>query len=136
MLYSALVGIAAYYTTLFGVGVLVNSRAIEGTLIVFAVIAFGGAYLARNSQFIRRLANTLGGIATVLVLAEMFLLPVLQGSGNVWVTIISVFAALACYVRTRSYWHRRYLRRDRQSGDRPAPPFGKEWTRWVIAFVA
>lgn len=136
MLYSFLVGIVTYYSILFGIGVLVNSRAIEGNLIAFAVIAFVGAYLARNSRFVRRIANTLGGIATVLVLAEMFLLPVLQGSGNVWVTIISVFAGLACYVRTRSYWHRRYLRRDKQSRCRPAPPLGKEWTRWVIAFVA
>ena len=136
MLYSALIGIAIYYATLFGVGVLVNSRAIEGTLIAFAAICFVGAYLARNSRFVRRLANTLGGIATVLVLAELLLLPVLQGSGNVWVTIIAVFSGFACYIVTRRYWHRRFLRRDRQSGRRPAPPFGKEWTRWVIAFVA
>lgn len=136
MLYSVLVGISTYYAMIFGVGVLVNSRAIEGTLITFAILAFGGAYLARNSRFVRRLANILGGIATILVLAEMFILPVLQGSGNVWVTIIAVFSGFACYIVTRRYWYRRYLRRDRQSGRRPAPPLGKEWTRWVIAFVA
>lgn len=136
MLYSIVVALIIYYTILFGIGVLVNSVAIEGSLIAFAMIAFGGAYLARNSRFVCRLASTLGGIATALVLSEMFLLPVLQGSGNVWVTIIAVFSGFACYIVTRRYWHRRFLRRDRQSGRRPAPPLGKEWTRWVIAFVA
>ncbi len=136
MIYSVLVGVTTYYTVLFGIGVMVNSKAIEGSLIAFAVMAFCGAYLARNSRFVRRLATTLGGIATTLLLAEMFVLPVLQGSGHVWVTIIAVIASLLCYVRTRFYWHRRYLRRDRQSGERPAPPLGREWLRWVIAFVA
>lgn len=136
MLYSILVGIATYYSILWGIGVLVNSQAIEGTLIAFAVFCFIGGYMARKSRLVRRLANTLGGVTTVLVFAEMFLLPVLQGSGNVWVTIISVLAGSACYVGSRFHWCRRYLRRDRQSGHRPAPPFGKEWARWVIVLVA
>lgn len=135
MLYSLLVGVIAYYAILFGVGVLVNAAAIEGTLITFAVICFIGAYLARSSRFVRRMACWLGGISTSLVLARWILLPVLQGTGQIWVTIIGVFAGIACYISTRRYWHRRYLRRDKDN-KRPAPPFGREWVRWVIAFVA
>lgn len=135
MLYSALVGVASYYAILFFVGVLVNSIAIEGSLIALAAICFCGAYFARQSRFVFRLANTVGGVALALLLASWFLLPILRGTGNVWVTIIAVFAALAAYVGSRRIVHRRWLRRDRRTGERPAPPFGREWCRWVIAFL-
>ena len=136
MLYSIVVGIITYYTILFVIGFLISSKAIEGTLIAFAVFCFIGAYFARKSNFVRRMANIIGGLLTSLVVAEMLILPLLNGSGNTWITIISIFAAITCYTITRRYWHRRYLRRDRQTGCRPAPPFGKEWARLVIAFVA
>lgn len=136
MLYSIVVGIITYYAIFLGIGILVSSKAIEGTLIAFAVFCFIGAYFARKSNFVRRMANIIGGIITSLVIAEIIILPILKGSGNTWIIIISIFAAITCYTITRRYWHRRYLRRDRQTGCRPAPPFGKEWARLVIAFVA
>lgn len=136
MLYSLLAGVTTYYVILFAVGVLVNLQAIQGELIAFAAICFIGAYLAHSSRFVRRMANWLGGIAASFFLAQLILLPILQGSGNVWVTIIAVLVGFACYVRTRFYWHRRYLRRDEQSGCLPAPPFGREWARWLIVIVA
>lgn len=136
MLYSILAGVLAYHAVLFGIGILVNTIAIEGSLIAFTALCLVGGYFARSSRFVRRLAYGMGGIVATLVLAEMLILPILQGSGNVWVTIIAVFAALACYIATRRYWYRRYMRRDRQSRLRPAPPFGQEWARWVILFVA
>ena len=135
MLYSILVGVVGYYAVLFLIGVLVNSIAIEGTLIAFAAMCFVGAYFARNSRVVSRIANTLGGVAVLLLLGSWFLLPTFQRTGNVWITIIAVFLGVAAYIGSRRVVHRRWLRRDRQSGNRPAPPFGKEWCRWVIAFV-
>lgn len=135
MLYSALLGVASYYAIIFMIGVLVNSVVIEGSLIAFAAVCFIGGYFARHSRVVFRLANWLGGIATALVVASWILLPILQGTGKVWVTIIAVFAALAAYIGSRRIVHRRWLRRDRRTGERPAPPFGREWCRWVIAFL-
>ena len=135
MIYSIFAGVAIYYATLFIIGVLVNTVAIEGSLIAIATIAFIGAYFARQSRFVLRLATTIGGIAVGLLVASWFLLPILQGTGKVWVTIIAVFAALAVYVGSRRVVHRRWLRRDCRTGERPAPPFGREWLRWVFAFV-
>jgi len=134
MLFGILASYACYYAILFLVGVFVNTTAIEGTLIAFATFCFVGAYFARSSRFVSRIANTLGGIATALLLASWILLPILQGSGKVWVTIIAAFTGLFVYILSRRFIHRRWLRRDR-SGNRPAPPFGMEWCRWVIAFV-
>lgn len=135
MLYSLLAGFLAYHAILFIVGVLVNTAAIEAYLIPFLVFCFIGAYLARSSRFVRRMACWLGGIATTLVFASWVLLPILQGNGSAWVTIIAIFAGIACYIATRRYWHRRYLRRDKDN-NRPAPPFGKEWVRWLIVIAA
>lgn len=135
MLYSIFAGVAGYYAILFFVGVLVNSIAIEGSLIALAAVCFIGGYYARRSRFVSHLANTVGGVATGLLLASWFLLPILRGTGNVWVTIIAVLIGVAAYIGSRRVVHRRWLRRDRDSGQRPAPPFGREWCRWVIAFL-
>lgn len=134
MLYSIALGVLAYHAILFGVGVLVNTVAIEGYFIAFAVLCFICAYLARSSHFVCHMACWLGGISTALVIAQWVLLPILQGNGSAWVTIIAVFAGITCYIATRRYWHRRYLRRDKDN-NRPAPPLGKEWARWLIVIV-
>ena len=135
MLFLLLVSVASYYAVLFLIGVLVNSVAIEGSLVALATICFVGAYFARSSRFVLRLATTVGGVAAALLIASWLLLPILQGIGNVWVTIIAVIAGVAAYIGSRRVVHRRWLRRNRDSGQRPAPPFGREWCRWVIAFL-
>ena len=136
MLYSILVGFIAYYGFLFAIGVLVNSIAIEGSLIALAAICFVGAYFARHNRLVRRIANGLGFACATLLVAQWVLLPILQGQGNAWVTIIAVIASVVCYTATRRHWHRRFLRRDPHTGDLPAPPFGREWARWLLAFIA
>ena len=135
MLYSIVVGILAYYLLLAIIGVLVNTMAIEGTLIAFAAFCFIGAYLARSSRFVRRMALWIGGICTGILISCWCLLPILQGSGNMWVYILSIILGIVCYIASRRYWHRRFLRRD-QHGNRPQPPFGREWVRWLLAFIA
>lgn len=135
MIYSVLAGVISCYAILFVVGVLVNTVAIEGSLIAIATICFIGAYFARHSRFVLRLATIIGGIAAGLVLASWFLLPILQGTGKAWITIAAIFTALAVYVGSRGPIHRRLLRRNCETGVRPAPPLGKEWLRWLLAFV-
>jgi len=135
MLYSILAAIGVYYLVLAVVGILVKSLAVEGSLIAFAAICFIGAYLARSSRFVSRMALWMGGISTAILVCLWCLLPILQGSGNMWVYIISIASGIACYVFSRRYWHRRFLRRD-ENHNLPAPPFQKEWARWVLAFVA
>lgn len=80
------------------------------------------------------MAYTIGGIAIVLLFATWLLLPVLKRSGKTWVTIVVICVGLSVYIWSRRFVHRRWLRRD-QDGNRPAPPFGREWMRWVVAFV-
>ena len=135
MLYSILAAVASYYGFLFVIGIFVNTIAIQETLIAFAVLCFILGYFARSSKFIHRMANWLGGIAAVFAAVSLFILPILQGTGNTWVIILAVLAGTATYVVSRRYWHRRFLRRNRNTGYRSAPPFGQEWCRWLFAFV-
>ena len=135
MLYSIAASIASYYVLLFCVGVLVNTVAIEGSLIALAVICFVGAYYARHSRFVYRMANTIGTVAVGLLLASWVLLPILQGS-KTWFVIISVFVGVAVYIYSRRIIHRRWLRRDQETGDYiVTSPFGREWCRWLVAFL-
>ena len=135
MLYSTAAGFACYFIIVFTVGVLVNTAAIEGSLIAFGVICFLCAYLVRYSKLVFRLAMGLGSVVSALLVAQWFLLPILAETGNVWPSIIALFVGLAVYLWSRRPVHRRYLRRDPKTGKRPAPPFGREWCRWVFAFV-
>ena len=133
MLYSILLGFATYYLVVFFTGVLVNTAAIEGSLITFAVLCFLGAYLThRYSRLVHRLAMTAGIFVTTLLVAKWFLLPLLTLT---WVSILATILGFAVYVWSRRLVYRRYFRRNRTTGARPAPPFGREWCRWVFLFV-
>lgn len=131
MFFAIISGIACYYALVFTTGVLVNSMAVEGSLITFTALCFIGAYFCRHQKVLRRLCNTLGGGATSLLLGAWFLLPLLTMK---WVIIASVLFGVLMYAISRRWMHKRFLRKN-SSGVRPAPPFGKEWARWVFAFV-
>ena len=131
MLIGILAGVIFYYLLLSIIGVLVKSLALQGTLVVFAVVCFIGGYLARSSRFVSRMAYWLGGITTAIWVIQVLLLPVLTATT---VAVICVLFGLAMFVVSRRPIHRRLLRRDR-NGNRPAPPFGREWCRWLIAFA-
>ena len=112
-------------------GFLTESLAAQGTLVVFAIICFFGGYFARTSRLVSRAAYWLGGILASLLLAQTLLLPLLT---EALTTAASMFLAFFVYVFTRRPIHRRLLRRNAQ-GQRQAPPMGREWLRWVIAFL-
>lgn len=129
MLYSLLAAFVCYYAILFVIGILVNAMAIEGSLIVLAVICFIGAYLTRiYSKVVFRMTMSIGIVATTLLVAIWVLLPILAGNGNVWLRILSIVAGLVVYIATRRHIFHHYLHR-------PAPPFGREWCRWLFAFL-
>lgn len=130
MLYSIAAALMCYYGIMFVIGVLVNAMAIEESLITLAVVCFIGAYLTRAySRLVFRFAMAIGIAVTTMLVAIWFLLPILAGRGNAWVTIIAIFAGFAVYVATRHHIIR-YFRR------MTAPPFGREWCRWLFAFLA
>lgn len=131
MIISIISGVICYYALVFTTGILVNSMAVEGSLITVAALCFIGAYFCRHYRVLHRVCITLGAGATALLLGAWFLLPLLTMK---WVIIASVLFGVLMYAISRRWMHRRFLRRNR-SGVRPAPPFGKEWARWVFAFV-
>ena len=136
MLYTVLVAFATYYLILFAVGVLVKAIAIEGELIAFAAICFIGAYLVRNySRFVFRLALGAGIAVTVLLVGIWGLLPILSSSGHTWVLIIAVVTGLVMYFYTRPRIYRHYTRRDPVTRIQVAPPFGREWCRWLFIIL-
>lgn len=131
MLYSIAAGIATYYACLALIGVLVNCQAAEGTLIAFAVVCYVGAFYVRSySTFVHRLAMGLGIVATVLLVAVYFILPIVTRPAIIWIAVI---LGMIVYFITRRFLFRRYIRR--RDGSVPFPPFGIEWTRWVAALV-
>ncbi len=131
MLYSLASGFAAYWGLVALIGVLLNLRAVEATLLLFAIVCFGGAYFARSSRIVRRLANTIGGICVAIFLAIQFALPLLQGR-NALVVLIATVLGVVVYGVTRVLVFRHFFGR---RGHRPAPPFGKEILRWLFAFI-
>ena len=135
MLESILAGFAAYYVVLYIVHLLVGMNAINGTLIAFAVMCFIGAYFARSSRFVHRMAMILGGISVALALVAILVVPLLQGSGTGWVVTLAILAGIIVYAVTRRFWYRRLFRRD-DEGNLPEVPFGREWVRWLIFFLA
>lgn len=131
MLYSIAAGVATYYACLALIGVLVNCQAAGVTLIAFAVVCYVGAFYVRNySSFVYRLAMGLGIVATVLLVAVYFILPIVTRPAIIWIAVI---LGLMVYFVTRRFLFRRYIRR--RDGSIPFPPFGIEWTRWIAAFV-
>ena len=135
MLYSCMVGFAVYYVVLFVIGVLVSAMAIEGDLITLAVIGFIGAYCVRNySRFIHRLAMGVGIAATIVLLVIWVILPMLAGSTDKWLVIVSVIAGLVMYLATRRPIFRHYT--VHPDGTPAAPPFGREWCRWLFIILA
>ena len=135
MLYSSLAGFATYYIVLFVIGIFVNAMALEGELISLAVVCFIGAYLVhRYSIFVYRLAMGLGTIATVFLVVFWFILPLLAGTTDLWLIILSVVVALGLYLATRRRVFRHY-NRVTSNGTRVAPPFGREWCRWLFIFM-
>lgn len=135
MLFSVLAALLCYHGILFLVGVLVSAAAIEGALVTLAIVCFVGGYYARSSVLVRRLCGWIGGIAIALVLATWTVLPILQGTGDRWVIISSVIVAVIIFVSSRRRFYGRWFRRDPRTGHLPAPPFGWEWARWVIAIA-
>lgn len=132
---SILFGFLTYYVLVYMIGFLVRSAAFEGTLVAIAAAAFIGGYYARSSRLVRRACNWIGGIATAITLGEIILLPLLQGTGTGWLMGFSAIAGIITYVITRRFWHRRFLRRNPQGAFIQAPPFGREWFRWLFAFA-
>lgn len=135
MLFSVLAALLCYHGILFLVGALVSAAAIEGSLITLAVVCFVGGYYARSSVWVRRLCGWIGGIAIALVLATWIVLPIFQGTGDTWVIITSVIVAVIIFVASRIRFYGRWFRRNRSTGHLPAPPFGWEWARWLIAIM-
>lgn len=136
MLYSIAVAIAYYYATLFLIGFMVKAIAIEGALIVLAALCFIGACLVRRySKLVFRLALGVGVFATTLGLAQWFILPILAGSGTLWVKLIAISFGIVVYLFSRLIIYIRLFRRNRYTRRRPAPPFGREWCRWLLFFV-
>lgn len=131
MIFSLISGIVCYYAIVFMTGVLANSAAVESSLIAFAALCFIGAYFCRHYRVLHRVCITLGAGTTALLLGAWFLLPLLTMK---WVIIASVLFGVLMYAISRRWMHKRFLKRN-SSGVRPAPPFGKEWARWVFAFV-
>ena len=134
MLLSFLAGFATYYAILYLVFLLTGINAIQGTLIAFAVFAFIGAYLARNSRFVHRLGLILGGISAALAIVAIMVVPHIQGCGTSWIVMIAILVGIIVYAITRRFWYRRLFRRDKE-GKLPEVPFGKEWIRWLIFFI-
>ena len=132
MLYSIAAGFAAYWAFVALAGVLLNLKAVEATLLFFGIVCFGGAYFARNSRFVRRMCNWIGGICVAIFLVTQFALPLLQGNQSLVVSIAIIFG-LVVYGATRVLTWRHYF--GRRGHVRPVPPFGKEWARWVLFFV-
>lgn len=131
MLYSAMVGFMTYYAVLFVIGVLVNTIAIEGELLTLAVIGFIGAYLVHNySRFVYRMAMGVGIAASVFLVGIWVLLPIVAGSTTTWLIIFAVFASIAVYVTTRPSIFQYYMTRN--TGSPAAPPYGREWCRWLF----
>ena len=130
MLTAAIAGIASAYAILLGIGVLLNSVALEGTLVLVAALALIGAYLVRNytPRFGKFL--TITGIVVITILSlQWFVLPLVQGSGNGWIITISVVIGIISLVLSRIWMFRHLFRR---AGRPVPPPFGSEALRWVI----
>ena len=135
MLYSALVSIATYYIVWFVLGILTNALAFEGQFITLAVIGFIGAYYVRNySRFVYRMAMVVGVFATICLVAIWGILPMLANSTNKWLIILAVIAGLVMYFATRLRIYQHYTRRT-PAGTLTAPPFGKEWCRWLFIIM-
>ena len=132
MLESLAVGLAAYYGFVAVIGVLVNLRAVEATLLFFAIVCFGGAYFARRVRIVRRAANLVGGICIAIYLVIQFALPIFQGRKYL-VILIATVLALVVYGITRRLTFRHFF--GRRGSTRPAPPWGSELARWLLAFL-
>jgi len=129
-------GHLVYKAVQFMTGLIALSKAaaLDGSLIAIAVIAIVAAYYARRVRTISVASAAIAGIAIFLLLSGEFILPLLGGNRT---AVIAFSAAIGfiVYLLSRIPIYLRWFRRHRYSGERPAPPFGREWCRWVIAFL-
>ena len=128
---SIFIGVVSYYAINL-IGVLDNTEAIEGILTGLFIACFVTAYFCRQNKLLFRIASTTCGIVAALIVVNCFSLFIIKGTG---VTIIAVLAGVATHIGSRCIIHHKWLRRNRFTCERPAPPLGKEWCRWVIAFL-
>jgi len=135
MLYSLAIGFATYGLMVFVIGLFATMAPVMETCLVFGIICLIGGYLARNYRPVSRIAYLLGGFCIALFAITEFILPTLQGQKSVLIAIAILFGALV-YAVTRIFTFRRYIGR-RVNGRfvRPAPPYGREWLRWLFTFV-
>lgn len=148
MLYSILVAFLTYYGILLFTGLLVKSKAICGLAIFIAVACFwlasatGGRRSERNCGTPgHNLLIWLGSIFCILGLMPLIVLPVIGGSGLVWVRWTSVLAGTIIFLSTRRHWYYRWYQRYipyvtiNGARIRPQPPLGQEWLRWLLVFI-
>ena len=135
MLYSALVGVFTYYAILFVIGVLVNAMALKGNFITLAVIGFMVAYLVRTySRFVYRMVMGVAIFATTILVVIWGILPMLAGTTNTWLIILSSIVGFVVYVSTRRRIFRFPYRR-LADGTMVPPIFGHEWCRRICIIV-
>ena len=136
MLYSVAVGFVTYALMVLVIGLFSSIAPIMGTFLAFGVICLIGGYIARNSRLVRRMCYGLGGFLIAIFAVSEFLMPAIQGQKALFIAIAALFGVVV-YVVTRRFTFRRYVNRRMVNGlmVRPAPPFGREWMRWLFAFV-
>ena len=136
MLYSLAVGFGSYAIMVFVIGMFASMAPVMGTFLAFGVLCLIGGYLARNSRPVRRMAYGIGGFCIAVFAVSEFLMPALQGQKSLLIAIATLFGAVV-YALTRRFTFRRYVQRRDEHGQvfRPAPPYGREWMRWLFAFV-
>ncbi len=137
MLYSIATGFVTYAIIVFVIGLFASFAPIMGSLVAFGILCLIGGYIARSSRLVRRMAYGVGGFLIALFAVSEFLMPAIQGQKSFVITLAILFGVIV-YVLTRRLTFRRYVtRRRNEYGQmvRPAPPFGREWMRWLFAFV-
>ena len=137
MLYSVAASFGFYALVVYLIGLMVSMGPVMGYFLAFGVIALIGGYFARHSRIVSRLCYGIGGFCIAIYVVSEFLMPALVGQKALVITV-AVILGVAIYGVTRYFTFRRYVRR-RPDGNghmvRPAPPFGREWGRWLFAFA-